>query len=347
MITKIVFILHLISFNQIVFAQQATLTIRGTIPNVLNGRVLLIKPYFNPFSNFNLNIEPQETLIIDGKFSFSFLSNNLERYEIVLKNSLKKNSANFILEPKETIINFTDTILKNNIVKGNEMNVFYKNLDHITSSSKYSYYETRDTMRKIINANPNALINSYLISYFYSINNTKIQDDEFLRLWNLMPDSLTNNSLGNTNRFIANHLMVGTKFPEFSLPDTTGKIVKSAKFKGKYLLVEFWASWCIPCRKETPGLLKVYEMYKKRKFDVLNISVDTKKELWVNAIKEDNTTMWHNLSDLITIPDSPVTHKIFGLTSIPHNYLLSPVGFIIAKDIWGKDLEEFLRKLKL
>lgn len=345
--TKIVYILYLVFFNQIVFAQQDTLNIRGTIPSVLNGRILLIKPIYNPFSNFNLILEPQESLIVDGKFSFSFLSNNLERYEVLLKNGLKKNTAYFILQPKETIINFADTILKNNIVKGNQMNILYKNLDNITRSSKYSYYETRDTIRKIINANPNALINSYLIGYLYSIDNTKTQDDEFLRLWNLIPDSLTNNSLGNANRFKASHLMVGTKFPEFSLPDTTGKIVKSEKFKGKYLLVEFWASWCLPCRKETPGLMKVYNKYKERNFDVLNISLDTQKELWINAIKQDNTSMWHNLSDLITTPDSPVTHKIFGITSIPRNHLLNPDGLIIAKNIWGKDLEQLLKNMKL
>ncbi len=329
--------------NQSVFAQKDTLSISGTVPSALNGKILIIKP----FLNFNSNVEAQESLISNGKFSFTFLTTNLDHYQVFIKDSLAKNSAYFMLEPKKTVINFTDNLLKNNIVIGNEINTVYKNIENITNRGKYSLYKIRDTLRKLIIAKPDALINPYLIGYFYNISNTKMQDEEFLRLWKLIPDSATNNPIGNNIRFKANHLMVGTNFPKFSLPDTTGIMVESTKFNGKYLLVEFWASWCLPCRKETPGLLKVYEKYKKKNFDVLNISLDTKRELWLNALEDDKTTMWHNLSDLIEVPNSPVTHRIFNLTSIPHNYLINPDGIILAKDIWGKDLDKFLGNIKL
>lgn len=134
---------------------------------------------------------------------------------------------------------------------------------------------------------------------------------------------------------IAKKLDVGQPFMNFTLNTTEGTPVSLQAFKGKYVLVDFWASWCGPCRMENPNVLKAYNAYKDKNFDVVAISLDDKKEAWLKAIKEDGMP-WVHVSDLQGF-DSPVA-KEYGIEAIPQNFLLDPSGKIIAKQLRGDQL---------
>lgn len=127
----------------------------------------------------------------------------------------------------------------------------------------------------------------------------------------------------------------GCMAPDFTLPDTTGVPVSLSDFKGKYVLLDFWASWCPPCRKENPNVVATFENFKNRNFTVVGISLDKNREAWLKAIAHDKLD-WTHLSDL-RYWDSQVA-ALYGIRGIPSNVLVGPDGKIIARDLHGNAL---------
>ncbi|MCD0489860.1 AhpC/TSA family protein [Pedobacter sp. MC2016-14] len=136
-------------------------------------------------------------------------------------------------------------------------------------------------------------------------------------------------------------LKTGSMAPDFSQPDASGQSVNLMSLRGKYVLVDFWASWCAPCRAENPHLLKAYNKYKDDNFTVLSVSLDKDKRLWLKAVKEDQLP-WIQLSDLKGFDNS--AGKLYGITSVPSSFLIDPSGRIIALNLRGKALEEALEQ---
>jgi peroxiredoxin len=125
------------------------------------------------------------------------------------------------------------------------------------------------------------------------------------------------------------------KAPDFTLQDTSGKTIALSSFKGKYVLVDFWASWCKPCRFENPNVVAAFNQFRDKNFTILGISLDDNKQAWLNAIHTDGLT-WNHVSDLKGW-ESQVA-AMYGVQGIPYNFLLDPNGNIIAEDIRGQDL---------
>lgn len=129
---------------------------------------------------------------------------------------------------------------------------------------------------------------------------------------------------------------VGTVPPDFTQKDADGKEVKLSDFKGKYVLVDFWASWCGPCRRENPNVVKVFEKFKDKNFTVLGVSLDEDKDAWLGAVKKDGLN-WTQVSDLKGWENAVAQQ--YRISAIPRNFLLGPDGKILAKDLRGEDLE--------
>jgi peroxiredoxin len=141
---------------------------------------------------------------------------------------------------------------------------------------------------------------------------------------------------------LKSRLTPGQPAPDFSIPDKDGKLFSLESFKGKLVLLDFWASWCKPCREQNPHWLKIYETYKNKDFVIVGVSVDSDKEAWLKAIELDGLT-WPQLSPLNGWTNN--TAEIYGVKAIPHNFLIGYDGNIIGEHITLGEMEALLQGL--
>lgn len=178
-----------------------------------------------------------------------------------------------------------------------------------------------------------------------SVSGYGVKSDVALPLFNKLSEQLRLSYTGQGLYKILNAVTVtalGSKAPDFTQNDVNGKPLSLSGFKGKYVLVEFWASWCSPCRAESPNLLKQYATYKDKGFEILGVSVDHDKAKWLEAIKKDGLT-WPQVSDLKGWESD--ARKVYGISGVPANFLISPDGKIIGSHLMGEVLNKKLEEL--
>ena len=169
--------------------------------------------------------------------------------------------------------------------------------------------------------------------------------DEIESLLEKLDPSLKGSILvGNISRRVEvlKNVAIGMPAPEFIQNDSLGNPVSLSSFKGKYLLIDFWAAWCPPCRAENPNVVSAYQKYNNKGFEVLGVSLDNSRERWLKAVKDDGLA-WTQVSDLKYWSNEAV--GLYGISSIPNDLLLDPDGVIIKKNLRGDALHSALEAL--
>lgn len=134
----------------------------------------------------------------------------------------------------------------------------------------------------------------------------------------------------------------GKKAPSITQFDQAGEPFALSDLKGQYVLVDFWASWCPPCREENPKLVKTYEEFKDKNFEILGVSFDREFDPWIKAIKDDKLT-WKHVSDLQGWDNA--AGLAYGIKAIPQNILVDPEGKVVARNLHGEELDKKLREI--
>jgi len=196
--------------------------------------------------------------------------------------------------------------------------------------------------KQYITTRPTSLISPFIIySYFTRPGSEEKAKEYFNYLAKNAKDSFYGQEV-KTFLDKAAKVDVGRMAPVFTMADSTGKAFNLASLKGKYVLVDFWASWCGPCRKENPNVVKAYNQYRDKNFEIVGVSLDDKKANWMKAIDADKLT-WIHVSDLKGWQNEAA--KMYAVAAVPMNFLLDKNGKIIAKNLRGEDLEKKLAEL--
>lgn len=167
------------------------------------------------------------------------------------------------------------------------------------------------------------------------------------KIFNGLSESVRKTELGNqvrTKIIETKKTQIGVEAQDFTMNDANGKAVKLSDFRGKYLFLDFWASWCAPCRRENPNLVENYKRFKDKGFEILGVSLDkpADREKWISAIEKDGLT-WPQVSDLKEWECEAAA--MYNVKAIPMNFLIDPNGIIIAKYLRGEDLTKKLEEI--
>ena len=279
----------------------------------------------------------------------------------------------FFLEPVKFSLSSTDSI-KNASIQGSKVNddnkklnkflepVMEKNnvlmaeyyaaseedkkseafMKDITARSSALGNEAKEIYLSFIKENPNSFISlTALNSYAGSTPNVEVVEPIFNTLSSQVKS--TRDGKAFADRMTAlKKVAIGAIAPEFSQTDPDGKEIKLSDFRGKYLLIDFWAAWCVPCRQENPNIVAAYNKYKDKNFEILGVSLDQTREAWLAAIEKDGLT-WPQVSDIKYWNNE--VGRLYSVRSIPQNFLLDPEGKIIATNLRGEKLAAKLEEL--
>jgi len=287
-----------------------------------------------------------------------FLSFSEEMIPVFMENSEVKININGqrpdSVEINGSAVHDEWTLIQNEIVQFDdildsiaEQYYYARDNDLVDQLIKYeSQYDSIESIKFVfiddyIEKNRNSFISPYLVVKYKLFTDNS---DELRALNDKFDQSIKNSPYIETIEERITKLdltKIGNEVPSFSLPNTSDEIISIEDFRGQYVLIDFWASWCGPCRKENPNVVEAFNKFKDRKFTVLGISLDTDKNAWLNAIEKDQLN-WTHLSDLQGWNNEVATD--FGVRSIPFSILIDPEGIILAKNLRGEDLQTELEK---
>lgn len=215
-------------------------------------------------------------------------------------------------------------------------------LDKLRAKAGSLYHEQTEQRKKFVEDHPDSYVslrNMYALMHSYDYEEVAPLYDRFSKELKSSPIGKEVGKLVEAKK----RTQVGAQAPGFTLKSLEGKQVSLKSYRGQYVLVDFWASWCKPCRKEHPNYIEAFKRHKDQNFTILSVSLDKKRKKWKQAVKKDGL-LWTQVSSLKGMLKSEVATR-YGIRAIPQNYLLNPEGEIIAKNLRGQKLEQKLKEI--
>lgn len=306
-------------------ADLRPLVLQGHVTGTETGKV-----YLQKFENKTFITIDSATLEA-GKFSFKTKLELPELYGVTLEKDqspyyvfLESGEVNLELDPAA---NYRGSKVTGSAAQ--DLFIAYKKQKNVNISD-------------FIKTNPKSIVSAYVLyrEYSYRLSPQEIQANVLL----LDPALHQSPYVAVLNELVTvlERVSIGKTAPDFSSVSPDGKTVSLKDFRGKYVLVDFWAAWCGPCRQENPNLVKAYQQYHDQGFEILGVSLDKKKEAWEKAIKDDHLT-WTQVSDLAFWNSAPA--RLYGVRAIPSNVLLDPQGVIVGRNLRGEELQQKLQEL--
>ncbi|MCO5234188.1 MAG: AhpC/TSA family protein [Chitinophagales bacterium] len=305
--------------------KNGSFRIKGTIEN---PNVYLLA--------FGEQYMPLEIILEPGKFEVNGDLKNIHSL-IATGGSLQKQYNAFIDEMLPLNDEYSKYYDENIEAKQNNDTLLMIEIEGKLDSIKDAYYEKAYS---IVESIPASIVSAKIISEIL-MSNPDI--DRLLPIVDKFDEHVKKTSFGqrisNTLNVIKN-TRIGRIAPSFTMNDIEGnEIVLNSAFPNKYILIDFWASWCGPCREENPRMVIIYNKFKNKNFVMLGVSIDNNKAQWKKAVEEDLLT-WPQVID-----ENNISSKDYGVIAIPANVLIDPDGIIIAKNVFGKKLEDLLLKV--
>ena len=328
---KILLVLLTLTFISCKEKPKSEFSLIGTTNGIEDGTVIYL---YNVLEDQLID----STSVVKNSFSFhTKLSNTPLEVDLYTKDD--SHWRPLWLENNPMIFDGINTDFRNANVTGskteNLSQSLHRNIDSLPRNEK------RKLDMEFIKNNPNNIISASLLSC-YSKTWGKDKTKELFNSFSL------ENKKSEYGKMITKYLelnkepKIGEQFVDFEMVDTNGVSKKLSDLKGKIILLEFWASWCTGCRQENPHLVKTYQKFNSKGFEIFAVSLDKNKENWLKAIKKDKLS-WENVSDLKGTQSEVVL--IYGINKIPDNFLIDRNGVIIGRDLHGENLEKKLAEI--
>jgi peroxiredoxin len=339
-----------------VFAQKRPFKVIGTLTDV-KGDIQVFLQY-----GYGYDSKVISTHMINGVFEFKGKTSNPSRAYLYIKNH--EDVVELFIEPNtETVVrgkeNFATSKIEGGLIQS-EYNGLLKKLEKVNAAiaqlvvenKTYKKEQNTEGLKRnefrweLIRKDRDSIENQFTKenpSSFVSYNLAKSRvyhiDESFEPFFNLLDKKFRESPDGKEieeRLSKAKKFFIGQPTPNFTQKDSLGNDFSLTSHKGKYVLIDFWASWCSPCRQENPNLVKAYQQFKAKNFEIIGVSLDKNKAKWLDAIKKDSLS-WLHVSDLKGWKNEVA--KLYEVRFIPQNILIDPNGIIIAKNITGVKLD--------
>ena len=328
---KIIFVLIIMmmfSFNK---KEESAFSLTGKTNNFENGKVLYLKD--------NLSEKIIDSAIVtNNEFLFKTKISKFPS-RVLLYNKEFSQWRDIWIENNRMIFDASQSDFKNAKVSGSASENLVQKL--YENAGGLSFEERNKLEKDFVKDNPNSVVSAFILSVFSRDWGREFTKESYERFSGDIKKSEYGNRISNyitLNRDVE----IGDQYSNVVMNDKNGNPKELSKLLGEVTLLEFWASWCGPCRKENPDLVKIYEKYKTKGFQIVAISLDKDKEKWQSAIEKDGLS-WSNFCDFEVWESKAAL--MYGVYAVPENFLIDKNGKIVARNIRGEKLNEKLAEL--